>query len=433
MRHILSCGESGGNIHVNGRAWRRIESPRARRKRRRGLTALIFLGAAGVTAVVVHVLATFGTCCIAEVECTAYGPCLLLRLRPDGVAVDDGYESRSAPSRSRPHHTLPPPPDNRIRELDPNGTFSFVHISKAAGSSWIASLQGLPLEKVCPKRNNGAEFSVEYQTRTHCNGSDYHMVSLRSPRHHVWSLFTMCKYSDWGRNMTNGTAFPRSGTAETDDERDFEAFLDHFLPLGGEGTVDEYKCYHPANYQSRHLDVRGVKKPHGVRDLPHDEYRFEPNLNHSLSVYRDQDFVPVVELFHESSCLLYHRLGPRAPARVLRYLDQRCRCPQPEIREGGEDVLELVHITHHALGHRQDLQNLPQSILDKVAILTRVDRELYLVALGEILAEVAWLESPAGLGRRVLCDEAIEKLEPELAYLDRSFANLYRDTTDKLS
>ena len=412
------------------------ESPRARRQRRRGLTALLFLGAAGVTAVAVHALATFGACCtsIAEVECTAYGPCWLLRLRPDGVAVDDEYESRSAPSRSRPR-TLPPPPpppDNRIRELDPNGTFSFVHISKAAGSSWIASLQGLPLEKVCPKKMNGPEFSVEYQTRTHCRGSDYHMVSLRSPRHHVWSLFTMCKYSDWGRNMTNGTAFPRSGTAETDDERDFGAFLDHFLPLGGEGTVDEYKCYHPANYQSRHLDAR-VKWAHGVRDLPHDEYRFEPNLNHSLSVYRDQDFVPVVELFHESSCLLYHRLGPRAPARALRYLDQRCRCPQPEIRERGEDVLEAVHITYHALGHRQDLRNLPQSILDKVAILTRVDRELYLVALGEILAEVAWLESPAGLGRRVLCDEAIEKLEPELAYLDRSLANLYRDTTDKLS
>ena len=149
-------------------------------------------------------------------------------------------------------------------------------------------------------------------------------------------------------------------------------------------------------------------------------------------MYRNQDFVPVVELFHESSCLLYHRLGPRAPARALRYLDQRCRCPQPEIREGGEDVLELVHITYHALGHRQDLRNLPRSALDKVAILTRVDRELYLVALGEILAEVAWLESPAGLGRRVLCDEVIEKLEPELAYLDRSFAKLYRDTTDKL-
>ena len=414
-------GGSGGNI--NGC----VDDSRRRRKRRWGLTTLIFLGAAGVTTAAV--LVTFG---IVEVECTAYRPCLRLRVRPGGV--DDECESRSASSRSRPRpHTLLLPPDNRIRELDPNGTFSFVHISKAAGSSWIASLQGLlPPEKVCPNKINGPEFSVEYQTRTHCRGSDYHMVSLRSPRHHVWSLFTMCKYSHWGRNMTNGTAFPRSGSTETDDERDFEAFLDHFLPLGGEGTVDEYNCYHPANYQSRHLDARGVKKPHGVRDLPRDEYWFEPNLNHSLSVYRDQDFVPVVELFHESSCLLYHRLGPRAPARALRYLDQRCRCPQPEIQEGGEDVLEPVHITYHALGHRQDLRNLPQSALDKVAILTRVDRELYLVALGEILAEVAWLESPAGLGRRVLCDEVIEKLEPELAYLDRSFAKLYRDTTDKL-
>ena len=91
----------------------------------------------------------------------------------------------------------------------------------------------------------------------------------------------------------------------------------------------------------------------------------------------------------------------------------------------------LAHITHHALGHRQDLRNLPRSALDKVAMLTRVDRELYLVALGEILVEVAWLESPAGLGRRVLCDEVIEKLEPELAYLDMSFASLCRDARDK--
>jgi hypothetical protein len=75
---------------------------------------------------------------------------------------------------------------------------------------------------------DGSEYSVHAQDRM-IGSEHYDLISLKSPRHQMWSLFTECKYDNWGIGVTRGTDFPRSGTSEAEDEQDFQIFLDHFV------------------------------------------------------------------------------------------------------------------------------------------------------------------------------------------------------------
>jgi hypothetical protein len=142
----------------------------------------------------------------------------------------------------------------------------------------------------------------------------------------------------------------------------------------------------------------------------------------AYETYWEQEFVAVVEMHHESLCLLYHRLGPEAPRMAKQYLDSQCVCPKPMTADTN---LKNVHVVHHENGHRNELRDLPLSIIEKIAILTAVDQKLYILALGEIVREIAWLESRLGLDRRVLCDDVLETLEPQLEYLNVSVSRLY--------
>jgi hypothetical protein len=56
--------------------------------------------------------------------------------------------------------------------------------------------------------------------------------------------------------------------------------------------------------------------------------------------------------------------------------------------------LKMVHVVHHENCHRQELRSLEQHIhiLQKIRMLTRVDSELYALALRQMLVEIAWLE-----------------------------------------
>eukprot|EP00985_Skeletonema_marinoi_P014088 scaffold7076_cov153-Skeletonema_marinoi.AAC.1 len=102
-------------------------------------------------------------------------------------------------------------PSKQITPLDPAHNFSFVHISKCAGSTWIRLFKKILKLNICPDMENGPEYTVTYQQKYGCKDADYTLISLRSPRHHVWSQFTMCKYSTWGKNITrNNKDFPRS-------------------------------------------------------------------------------------------------------------------------------------------------------------------------------------------------------------------------------
>ena len=142
------------------------------------------------------------------------------------------------------------------------------------------------------------------------------------------------------------------------------------------------------------------------------------------------DFVALTEFFHESQCIFYFRLGCNAPSNALSYLSDKCQCPEKE-------EYNDIHVVYHKFGHWSSLRHLPQSILSKVEKLTVIDSVMYSIALHEFMAEIAWLESNSALGRRVLCDDVLKRLEPELTYfVGRNGQNinvmqLYMDEVDR--
>lgn len=67
------------------------------------------------------------------------------------------------------------------------------------------------------------------------------MTSVKSPRHHVWSLFTECKYDGWAKQFN----VPRSSETVQSDQDDFILWLDAFVPVGSGGEEEKVysKCY----------------------------------------------------------------------------------------------------------------------------------------------------------------------------------------------
>ena len=283
------------------------------------------------------------------------------------------------------------------------GIFSYVHISKCSGSTWVTLLKRLNLRVFPQFRAGRQEFSVHYQRNKLGTKAAYHSTSLRSPRHHVFSMFMHCKY------------FKKKGQVQwwdDTDENDFRSWLDHHLPMGQENR-DLYQCYfHPANYQSRHLTSIATR-PHGLEDGD----PFEPNRTAAMETYWELDFVSLSEFVHESRCLLYYRMKSNTTSEALRYLDNNCRCDADSSKNGSDETKDNIHVSHHKGTHRSKLIDLPQDILDKVQELTKIDVGIYSIALPQFMAEIAWLESEDALGRRVLCDGVLEPLEPELSYL----------------
>ena len=312
------------------------------------------------------------------------------------------------------------PYPQRIAYLDPENKFSFVHISKCAGSTWIRLFKDILKIDICPSEESGTEQSVYYQQNYTCKDADYSLISLRSPRHHVWSQFTMCKYSSWGKKRTTRKGFPRTGDTYEDDEADFDTWLTHFLV----NNTHYYNCYHPANFQTRALTSKRRYVGSGIGG-------FHPNLTLAVDTYNRLDFVALVEFVHESQCMLYYRLGERAPPAAISYLSESCHCDKHH------DVNKkngTIHVQYHNMGKRSNLRDLPLSIQSKVANLTLADSFVYLNALTQFMQEMAWLESRNALGRRVVCDNVLEKWDSELAYLDDGYFNLtqlYQDAVMK--
>lgn len=330
----------------------------------------------------------------------------------------------------RPDHTNTTvvdvgPLSKRIANLDPANKFSFVHISKCAGTTWIRLFKKILKLNICPREESGTEQSVSYQQQYTCKDADYTLISLRNPRHHVWSQFTMCKHSAWGKRATKNKSFPRSGDKYKDDEVDFDAWLAHFSV---NNNTHYYNCYHPANFQTRALTSQR-------RYVGSGRGGFDPNITLAMSTYNTLDFVALVEFVHESQCMLYYRLGDNAPPAATSYLSKTCHCEkQPGVK--GHKKNGSVHVKHHSMGKRSNLRDLPPATLSKLAQLTSADSFIYANALKHFMDEMAWLESDNALGRRVVCDDVLEKWEPELAYLDGGRFNvtqMYRDAVTEQS
>ncbi len=283
------------------------------------------------------------------------------------------------------------------------GIFSYVHISKCSGSTWVTLLKQLNLDVFPIHRAGQEEFSVQFQRNKLGTSAAYHSTTLRSPRHHVLSMFLHCKYFNIAKHR-----FQWNGT----DETDFKAWLDYHLPMGPHNR-DMHECdFHPANYQSRHL-TSSARRPHGLEGGD----PFDPDIRAALRTYWDLDFVSLTEFVHESRCLLYYRLKSNTTTEALAYLDNNCRCDAHTHEGATTTAKDNVHVSHHSGSHRLNVRDLPMETLSKVHELTRIDVDIYNIALRHFMKEIAWLESNAALGRRVLCDDVLKLLEPELSYL----------------
>jgi hypothetical protein len=206
------------------------------------------------------------------------------------------------------------PTTNRTTPLDPYKQFSFIHISKCAGGSWIEELRsvlGRPF--VFPRETQGHELAVEYQEMKHPN-SDYLLIALKSPRQHVFSMFHECKYKKWG-DETNETNAGNAFDPNMSDDESLEMWLSYFTKAPAEGSgpfkvnqkalEDKFKCYHPSNFQSRYLTSKDWNAQAMDRDVG-----FEPDTSHALRTLHQKKMVWVglSDFFHESKCLLYYRL-----------------------------------------------------------------------------------------------------------------------------
>lgn len=307
----------------------------------------------------------------------------------------------------------------------------------------ITELQNyLSNEQVIPTKPKGEEFSVHFQNRM-TPSDHYSLTSLKSPRHHIFSLFMECKHDTrWGFRITNGTDFPRSGLSRADDEHDFQAWLNHFVRTessGGRlssrfGETEDYHCYHPANYQSRALTSKTSKPHHMDFATQNRKPIFEPNATDAIQTYWDHNWVAISDFYSESKCLLLYRIskGPThtsTDSMAQEYLDLKCTCPDDyKVSSSSLSVkVETVKVLHHNGTRRSKLSDLPPDMLSKIEMLTRVDMKVYKVALLQFLREIAWLESENELGRRVLCQSSLDKLEDELSYLDLNITEEYNN------
>jgi hypothetical protein len=322
--------------------------------------------------------------------------------------------------------------------------FSYVHISKNSGVSWIRELKKLKrldqwpsklpgkyqkMAKVFPKTglypvaDSGAEHGVPWQDSLLEQHRPFHrLITLRSPRHQIWSMFRHCYYSSWGKKATaKDPHFPTSHRNDSDDLIDFELWLHEFLDDTKEQFLDEagalkrnysLACYHPQNFQARFLasNIFSPRQPsRGV---------IEPNLRRVENTYWSFDFVALTSFFHESKCLFYHRLDTQgAPQEVSQmvsdYLNKTCHCNVAG-EDGGDQGMDIKE-AHSKKGKRSTLLDLPARILRKMDILSRIDTAIYQTALDQFVTEIVWLESQ--LERRVLCDPVLDKWGKELSYL----------------
>ena len=315
---------------------------------------------------------------------------------------------------------------------------SYLHISKNAGSSWIQEIKliknismdfvGGPetFERVglYPTKHAEHEHGAPYQDallQQHARGPYRRLGTLRSPRHHVWSLFSQCYYSQWGIYSTLHTKFPRQHP--TNVLRDFSSWLDHFVTTSAiRKEYDHYQCYHPANYQSRALSSMSENPHNVVGDI------FVPDETVVIESYWKMDWVSLTSFFHESKCLLYYRIdrgtktNESSGSFIRQYLDETCHC-DPHIGNnisGFKDIKDQHYTETHK---RPTLREMDRVTLQKIDALTHTDRHVYRIAIEQILKEIHWLESR--LNRRVLCDSVLDKWDLELEYLDFQLKKTY--------
>ena len=253
--------------------------------------------------------------------------------------------------------------------------YSFVHIPKCAGASFIAAALELfgenrhtkPMFR--PIQQNGYEVSLAEDQRE--RPRHRRLTLLRSPRSHVCSQYTECALDPYFQHRTNYTDFPFDPSNIT---RGFELWIGTFSkPLikpqpkppgphdfgkmskqerharvqwdtyrynvvkSREYFLKNYGCYHPGNMQARAMTIK-QSHVHGQTSV------VPPSIDKALAAMRNLDYVGLADFFPQSICLFFLSLPLAFKAGVQKLHGTTCDCETRLARKH-----KVVHITHHAV------------------------------------------------------------------------------------
>ena len=116
-------------------------------------------------------------------------------------------------------------------EKEENQEFKFIHIHKAAGSSFKAQL------------NNRYKADLRYCEMCFHEIFDedaFNLIMLRNPLSHVLSQFQECKYDPFFVKETRNTDFPQNAS----DEKGFKKWVSFFND-NWEIEEGDFNCYNP--------------------------------------------------------------------------------------------------------------------------------------------------------------------------------------------
>jgi len=242
----------------------------------------------------------------------------------------------------------------------PPQNFSFIHIPKTAGSSFMReSPNHLPIGSTL--HGNGEKDACHTRRLPT-------VVLLRSPDKHVYSQFLECKYDRWGKRVTDGTSFPRGNMSRP--VSGFNDWLQHSVNQTG----DDYGCYHPRNLQTRYLScIPGSRNPH---------HYAPPNLNKALLNLNLVKFVGIADYYKQSVCAFEVYVAGKT----------KCWCD----KKGGLQMgSPEAHIVHTVPPH--SMSDVSENSMRMIKNLTRYDEKLYEEGLARFWADLNDLSETSGV------------------------------------
>ena len=169
------------------------------------------------------------------------------------------------------------------------------------------------------------------------------------------------------------------------------------------------------------MQARYLTSKHPNPHLLHDGDTFDPSEVDAIDSYKKHDWVASIDFFHESLCLFYYRFARNNTNNLAQtYLEEKCTCNATQ-----ESKVSAIHVKHHEEGHRTSLIDLSTNIKEKIKKLTKIDRIVYKHILQDFIADIVWVESKNNLDRRILCDQKLDFVNKELAYLDFNVTETY--------
>ena len=228
---------------------------------------------------------------------------------------------------------------------------------------------------------------------------------LQSPRAHLLSVYEHCR-----NHSRSSSRLPRQ----------FVAWLGHFEARHrssrararhrADALMEDFGCgMNPINLQTRALTCelyRGAMQNWSATPDEASQTELDETIRMAVLRLRSAAWVGIVELFHESWCLLQHRLGGDAAARLPCY----CDCGSPLY---GHRSLSDTYAREPA--RPTDVRALPKATLSMADTLTTSDHVVYRAGVERVLSELRAMELSTGM--RVICDGRLESIRNGTKYV----------------